>query len=67
MWYDGKRTHIANAVTGAASFALIAGIEFSPETVIAFIDSWWEWVLAGYAGLHAAISWFRQLGKKNEI
>lgn len=67
MWYDGYRTHISNGVTGAASFALIAGIQFDPATVMAFLDSWWEWVLVGIAGGHAAISWFRQLGKKKEV
>ena len=65
-WYEGKRTHIANIVTGLASILLVAGLQIDPAVVMGFLDQAWQWVLAGYAGLHALIAWFRELGKKDK-
>ncbi len=59
MTLKGYRTHLVNAVRGAAYFALIAGYQIDPETIVAYIDQLWVGWLGIEAAATALVHYFR--------
>ena len=63
-WYEGKRTHIANAIEKALYLAVALGVSIDPETTMAMIQQW-DVLIGGFiVAMGGTISYLRELGKK---
>jgi len=60
----GYKTKTTGWILAAIPIAGMMGYDIDPEAVQLFLERFWGWVAAGFAGLGALNHWFRNLADK---